>query len=158
MANANETETAYQGSNGVWYTKPVGFASEPMDGGANGGAFAGGLQIECDAGEDIDALRVVRSTGLVVVYARPPELGARSPLGITTQSARDGAKINVAFGGTLINNVWNWQPRPVLLGLDGRLVQVQPAGIQWLVTVGYAIAPNAMTVRIGPPVRLAVSE
>jgi hypothetical protein len=109
------------------------------------------------AGEDLSALRVVRlgAPGQVVL-ARPPELEAQAPLGITTIAANAGGTVTVRSRGELQDNSWSWSVgQPVLLGLDGALTQAQPPGLPVLLVVGFATALDTMVVRIGTPLTLA---
>lgn len=107
------------------------------------------------AGEALSALRVVRieSPG-VVVYARPPEIEASAPIGLTTHSAVDGAPVTVATRGEVQDGSWSWTPGPVLLGLDGALTQTQPPGLPFLVVIATAVSADTIVIRIDPPIAL----
>jgi hypothetical protein len=109
------------------------------------------------AGEDLSALRVVRAFAPgIVVYARPPEVEALAPLGITTHSAVNGEPVTVAVRGEVQDASWSWVAgQPVLLGLDGALTQTQPLGIDTLVVIATAIAVDTIVIRIDPPIALA---
>jgi hypothetical protein len=102
------------------------------------------------AGEDLSALRVVRlsAPGFVVV-ARPPEPESQAPLGITITAAPLGGPVTVRSRGEIQDDSWSWTPgRPVLLGVDGALTQVQPPDVPFLVVVGIASAADMVVVRI----------
>lgn len=109
------------------------------------------------ADETISALRVVRPTidGHIAI-ARPPELEALAPYGITVQSGLPGSVLRVAIAGPVVDPSWSWIPgRAVLLGLEGVLTQQQPAGLRQCVVVGMATAATSIVVRIAHPIWLA---
>ena len=111
------------------------------------------------AGEAISALHVVRTAGSGrVVYARPPEVEALTPLGVSMQSGASGARITVARDGVeVVDGSWRWTPgKLVLLGPTGTLTQTQPVGAPYLVAIGRATTSYALVVRIGQPIKLAL--
>jgi hypothetical protein len=107
------------------------------------------------ADEPISALRVVRvSTAGHAVYARPPELAARGPLGVTMTAALSGGVLSVVLGGEITDSSWNWTPgAPVLLGSVGALTQVVSSDC--IVGIGQALNATTILVRISPPIILA---
>jgi hypothetical protein len=109
------------------------------------------------ADEPLSALRVVRVAAADRLrYARPPELEARAPLGVTTAASSTGQLVQLATRGPLSDPSWHWTAGvPVLLGLDGTLVQQQPDGVSVLLVVGVAIATDTIVIRIAAPIDLA---
>jgi hypothetical protein len=113
--------------------------------------------VQWHADETLSALRVVRvaSAGRLC-YARPPELEARAPIGITTASASVNQVVQLATRGPLEDSSWSWTVgAPILIGVDGQLVQSQPLGLLTMLVVGIAVASNRIIVRIGAPIALA---
>ena len=113
--------------------------------------------VPCIADEPLSPLHVVRSAGPGhVLYARPPEFEALAPLGVTVTAAQAGHEVQLRRAGVLQDPFFSFTPgRPVLLGLDGALVQSQPSGLLVQVVVGWAIATDTIVVRIGVPLQLA---
>lgn len=110
------------------------------------------------ADETLSALRVVRiSSAGHVVYARPPELEATMPLGVTNTAAERGAEVAVCTADEQIFDAgWNWTPGlPVLLGPDGMLTQTQPPSQLYLVPIGVAVNAHTLVVRIGAAIFVA---
>lgn len=132
---------------GRWFVKPDPVApSVPID-----------TVIESEqyvADESLSALRVVRAAGPGrVCYARPPELEARAPLGITNGAAASGEPITLISRGEMRDASWSWTPgETVLLGPNGTLTQAQPSGQPYLVVVAVAVSATAIVVRIGLPI------
>lgn len=120
-------------------------------------ALNGALAVERLASEPMSALRVVRSTPQgVLVYARPPEPEALAPLGVSVQAGAVGASIRVVLHGPIVDPFWSWIPgQPVLLTYDGQLAQAQPAALEYLVIVGFAVTPETLMVRVQAPIRVA---
>jgi hypothetical protein len=113
--------------------------------------------VQWHADETLSALRVVRvaSPGRLC-YARPPELEARAPIGITTASCAVDQLVQLATRGPLTDSSWNWTVgAPILAGVDGQLVQAQPGGLLTMVVVGTAISATTIMIRIGAPIALA---
>lgn len=111
------------------------------------------------AGEAVSALRAVRydaTTGRVV-YARPPELEARLPLGITVTGVLAGEEVTVRSGGELTDGSWSWTAgEPILLGATGVLTQSQPALQAYLVVLGVAMTPTTIVINIEPALFVAL--
>jgi hypothetical protein len=109
------------------------------------------------ADEALSALRVVRLAAAGhVVLARPPELQAQAPVGVTTAAAMMGGQVELRTHGEMQDASWSWTVGPVLLSRDGVLTQSQPAGIGFLVVIGFATASDTLLVRIGAPLQLAL--
>lgn len=110
------------------------------------------------AGELVSALRAVRydpATGRVV-YARPPELHAMAPLGVSVTAATVGQYLTVRSRGELSDSSWTWTPGEwVLLGLEGALTQAPSNVVPWVVPIGIAISPVTLIVNIGQPITRA---
>jgi hypothetical protein len=110
------------------------------------------------ANEALSALRVVRLVGSTedqVRYARPPEVEAEAPLGITATAAASGEAVTVVRSGSITDASWSWTPgAPVLCGANGTLTQTQPA-LPYIVAVGIASTPTTIQLKISPPIFLA---
>lgn len=117
-----------------------------------GGGGGPGEQTVYQADEALSALRVVRHSRLgFVVYARPPEVEARAPTGVTAAASNSGEDVALVRTGPIRDASWNWTPGlPILLGTDGVLTQSQPGGQPYLVVVGQALSADTMFVRITP--------
>lgn len=104
--------------------------------------------------ESLSALRVVRVYGVgSVCLARPPEIEASAPLGITTTAAAAGGDVTIAKSGELSDASWSWTVGgPILLGANGVLTQAQPSDQPFLVVVGLAVSETLIVVRIGLPI------
>lgn len=105
------------------------------------------------AGEDVSALRVVRYAEGThrVLYARPPEVEARCPLGVTVTGVLAGEEVTVRRDGELTDGSWTWTPgAPVLLGAAGALTQTQPPSQPYLVVIGIAITATTIVINISP--------
>lgn len=109
------------------------------------------------ADEALSGSRVVRLASAPghVVYARPPEQQALAPLGVTVTAAVSGNTVMVCTSGELRDSGWSWTAGPVLLGPNGTLTQSIPPGATHVVTIGQAIAPDTIIVRIGQAIQLA---
>jgi hypothetical protein len=109
------------------------------------------------ADEPLSALRVVRVAATNRLrYARPPELEALAPLGITTAACSTGQIVQLATRNTVQDSSWHWTVGvPVLLGANGVLVQIQPAELSVMLVIGVAIATDTIVIRIGAPIDLA---
>lgn len=113
--------------------------------------------VQWRADEALSALRVVRVAAPDRLrYARPPELEALAPIGITTAASSTGELVQLATRGPVQDSAWHWTAGvPVLLGLDGLLVQTQPAGLAVMLVIGLAITTDTIVIRIGAPIDLA---
>ena len=80
------------------------------------------------AGENISALRVVRSGPSGVVYADSSDLAdADMAIGISTISAVQGASVTVKSGGLMTDVSWNWTlDKPIYFTSTGALTQTAP--------------------------------
>lgn len=132
---------------GRWFVKPDPVTtSAPIDSVVEAEEYI--------ADEALSALRVVRAAGPGrVCYARPPELEARAPIGITSAGAASGETITLVSRGEMRDASWFWTPgAPLLLGANGTLTQTQPSGQPYLVVMGVAVSATAIVVRIGLPI------
>ena len=113
--------------------------------------------VPCIADEPLSALHVVRAAGPGHVrLARPPELEALAPLGVTVTAGQTGAEVQLRRSGVLQDPFFSFVAgNPVLLGLNGALVQAQPSGLLIQLVIGWAIASDTIVVRIGVPLQLA---
>ncbi len=134
-----------------------GAAWTQIQGGDNTGGSGPSVEDSYTADEPLSALRVVRISSFGhVVYARPPELAARAPIGVTTHAADVDASVVIATRNELSDASWHWTPGvPVLLGPNGTLVQPQPVGLNVLVAIGTAVATDTIVIRIAAPIDLA---
>jgi hypothetical protein len=109
------------------------------------------------ADEPLSALRVVRVAAPGRLrYARPPEVEALAPIGLTTGASSTNQFVQLATRGPVRDASWHWTAGlPVLLGADGFLVQEQPDGIDVMLVVGQAIATDTIVIRIEAPIHLA---
>jgi hypothetical protein len=109
------------------------------------------------ADEPLSALRVVRAASPGRLrYARPGEVEALAPIGVTTGASSTGQRVQLATRGPLSDASWHWTAGvPVLLGADGSLVQQQPVGQSVMVVIGLAIATDTIVIRMAAPIDLA---
>lgn len=109
------------------------------------------------AAEPLSPLHAVRLSGAGQVrLARPPEVEALAPLGVTVSSAQTGGSVMLRRRGVLQDPFFSFTPGlPVLLGIGGTLVQGQPAGLMVQLRIGWAIATDTIVIRIGEPLQLA---
>lgn len=76
--------------------------------------------------------------------------------GVTTNAADAGDPVTVQRAGLMVDAGWAWVAgTPVLLGLDGHLVQALPPGALWLQTIGLALSPTRVLLDLQPPILLA---
>ena len=86
-------------------------------------------------------------------YADSRNIGhAMSVLGLSLHAAEDGAPLNVATTGEVVEPSWAWgQGLPVFLGIEGALTQVPPdTGFQLVVAV--ATSPISVLLSIKQPI------
>lgn len=109
------------------------------------------------ADEPLSALRVVRAASAGRLrYARPGEVEALAPIGVTTAASTTGQRVQLATRGSVSDPSWHWTAGvPVLLGATGTLVQQQPVGQAVMLVIGVAIATDTIVVRIAAPIDLA---
>lgn len=119
---------------------------------------AGGADIEKMAAMPLGGGRVVRSTGTnLAEYAdcRFPEHGDDT-LGVTRGAANAGTTVRIANGNEVQDPAWTWTPQEsIFLGENGLMTQTPPdpaAGAAFSQEVAVALAPDAIMVRIGPPI------
>lgn len=155
--------TVYNSSTWTFYDPPEGMnlwvddedlvvAFDGSDWVAVGGPGAVVGRAFYTAAEALSALRGVRVSPGGLLYARPPELEALAPIGITRTAALTGERIEVCTSGPLTDAVWTWTVgSPVLLGLNGALTHTQPVGLLHLVVVGRAVASDTIIVNIESP-------
>lgn len=100
--------------------------------------------------------RVVRTafTGGVRYADNTSVLGAFAIVGITLGAAANGASVNVASSGEIVEPSWAWaEALPIFLSANGGLTQTPPTtGFQ--LVVGVATSPTSMLVGIKTPIIL----
>ncbi len=136
-------EVAKQGIPG-----PQGAAGEP---GQAGVAF-----VPLKASGALGGQRVVRAAfpGYVRYADSSLAADANHVVGISLNAAVDGATVNVAASGEIVEPTWNWEPdMPVFVGLEGRLTQTPPAAGFSLV-VAVATSPTSVVVGVKQPIVL----
>lgn len=74
--------------------------------------------------------------------------------GVTEVSAVPGEEFQFRSSGTIEFSGWNWQPGPVLVGLNGQLVQVVPPGAVFVQAVGRGDGQR-LFLSIQPPTELS---
>lgn len=119
---------------------------------------AGGVDVEKMAAMPLGGGRVVRSTGAnLAEYAdcRFPDHGDDT-LGVTRGAAAAGTTVRIANGNEMQDPAWTWAPQqPIYLGENGLMTQTPPdpaGGAAFSQEVAVATAPDAIMVRIGPPI------
>jgi hypothetical protein len=91
------------------------------------------------ADEPLSALRVVRAASPGRLrYARPGEVEALAPIGVTTGASSTGQRVQLATRGPLSDASWHWT-----------------AGVPVMVVIGLAIATDTIVIRMAAPIDLA---
>ena len=113
---------------------------------------AGGTSVIYEAGESISALKVIKLVaGLAYVASSDDLTDDDLVVGVAVTGADVGQDVTVQLSGTLQDNVWNWAPGALFLGLSGDITQTPPtSGV--LVKVGAPINSNKILIRIWPPI------
>ncbi len=74
--------------------------------------------------------------------------------GVTEVSAATGEEFQFRSSGTIEFSGWNWLPGPVLVGLNGQLVQTLPPGAVFVQAVGRGDGQR-LFLSIQPPTELS---
>ncbi|WP_043004853.1 hypothetical protein [Comamonas testosteroni] len=91
-------------------------------------------------------------SGLVKYADSRDVTGAMSVLGLSLHAAEDGAPINVANSGEVIEPSWSWtQDLPIFVGLDGVLTQ-QPPDTGYQLVVAIATSSTSALLSIKQPI------
>lgn len=75
-------------------------------------------------------------------------------LGLTLGAATAGSDINIQRSGQVAYEGWSFTPGPVLLGLDGALVQTLAPGSLYSLIIGFAVDATTLYLDIGSPIIL----
>ena len=104
------------------------------------------------AGEDLERLRIVRSTGDKTYYADAEiEAHAGHVLGVTDETNTQGLGVDVIVSGTMREVAWNWGDGPIYLGSNGNLTQ-SPSATGFIIQIGVAISDTEMFVNVQQPI------
>lgn len=89
---------------------------------------AGGSPPTLTAGATLSGHRaVVPAPGDTVVYADHTHLADLGrPVWLTLGAATEGAPVDLAWAGTVVESSWAWTVGPVFIGADGLLTQSAP--------------------------------
>lgn len=119
----------------------------------------GGITITRTTSTAISGHRMVLLDGSGLVdYASNTSLShATRIVGMTTNAAALGDSVNIAMYGEVTEPSWNWDiSKPVYLGGDGYLTQVEPSAptAKFSVVVGFPVTPTTLFINIGIPITL----
>lgn len=119
----------------------------------------GGSLIERVAGIDISGHRFVSldEQGRAVYASNTNLADATRLVGLTTNAAVEGDVVALQIYDDITEPSWNWElNKPLYLGADGHLTQVQPTfpSAKFMVVVGFPISATKIFINIGIPISL----
>jgi hypothetical protein len=132
----------------------IGQRGVPGEDGAPG--VAGGVVIQCAAGEALGGHRVVvLNADAEAVYASnavPEHL--HKVLGLTTGAVLLGATATVQTGGEMTEPSWSWTlDAPIFLGTSGLLTQTPPVS-GFLLVVAFPVTATKIFIKLREPLAL----
>ena len=137
-------------------TAPVYIGQRGVAGADGAPGVAGGVVIQCTAGEALGGHRVVvLNASAEAVYASnavPEHL--HKVLGLTTGAVILGAEATVQTGGEMTEPTWAWTlDAPIFLGVDGLLTQTPPAS-GFLLVVAFPVTATKIFIKLREPLAL----
>ncbi|MFK3740990.1 hypothetical protein [Massilia sp. TN1-12] len=120
----------------------------------------GGATLEYTAATDVGGHRVVMLDHMAgLVYASATDLSHMGRvIGVTVAAAGAGAQCQVQNFDQLEEPSWNWDTsKPVYLGQDGVLTQMQPSlpSAKFSMVVGFPISSTSLFVNLREPIVLS---
>jgi len=137
-------------------TAPVYIGQRGVAGADGAPGVAGGVVVQCVAGEALGGHRVVVLNAVAeAVYASnavPAHL--HKVLGLTTGAAILGATATVQTGGEMVEPTWAWTlDAPIFLGTSGLLTQVEPT-TGFSLVVAFPVTATKIFIKLREPLAL----
>ena len=134
-------------------TAPVYIGQRGVDGAPG---VAGGVVVQCTAGEALGGHRVVvLNAAAAAVYASnavPEHL--HKVLGMTTGAVILGAEVTVQTGGEMVEPTWAWTlDAPIFLGTNGLLTQTEPT-TGFSLVVAFPVTATKIFIKLREPLAL----
>lgn len=134
-------------------TAPVYIGQRGVDGAPG---VAGGVVVQCTAGEALGGHRVVvLNAAAAAVYASnavPEHL--HKVLGLTTGAVILGAEVPVQTGGEMVEPTWAWTlDAPIFLGANGLLTQTPPVA-GFILVVAFPVTATKIFIKLREPLAL----